>query len=85
LLKKTRVKILSTPTLLVLNNHPASIDVGTQVPVINSQATSINVPSTTGGAGIIPKRSVCKHRYHTKRTSYHRNQQLGKPKHIPGR
>ncbi|GAB6077915.1 secretin N-terminal domain-containing protein [Hydrogenobaculum acidophilum] len=51
--QKNKVKILSTPTLLVLNNHPASIDVGTQVPVINSQATSINVPSTTGGAGII--------------------------------
>ncbi|HEK25137.1 MAG TPA: type II secretion system protein GspD, partial [Hydrogenobaculum sp.] len=51
--QKNRVKILSTPTLLVLNNHQASIDVGTQVPVINSQATSINVPSTTGGAGII--------------------------------
>ncbi len=51
--QKNKVKILSTPTLLVLNNHPASIDVGTQVPVINSQATSINVPSPTGGAGII--------------------------------
>ncbi len=51
--QKNRVKILSTPTILVLNNHQASIDVGTQVPVVNSQATSINVPSATGGAGII--------------------------------
>jgi general secretion pathway protein D len=54
LAQQNKVKILSTPTLLVLNNHPASIDVGTQVPVINSQATSINVPNPSGtGAGII--------------------------------
>ncbi len=34
------LKVLSTPSLVVLDNQEASIDVGTQVPVLTSQATA---------------------------------------------
>lgn len=38
----TRVKVLSAPKLLVLNNHPAEIDVGDQVPILTQQAVSVS-------------------------------------------
>jgi general secretion pathway protein D len=35
------VKILSAPTVMVLNNHTASLDVGNQIPVATSSAVSV--------------------------------------------
>ncbi|HZH44667.1 MAG TPA: hypothetical protein VEY50_11355 [Lysobacter sp.] len=40
-----RVSILSTPRLLVKSGETASIDVGTEVPVITSQATAPDLPN----------------------------------------
>ena len=36
----TKVKVLSAPKLLVLNNHEADIEVGDQVPILTQQAVS---------------------------------------------
>jgi general secretion pathway protein D len=47
--KDSRVSILSTPRLLVKSGESASIDVGTEVPTITSQATS----SDLGMGGIL--------------------------------
>lgn len=48
----SRVSILSTPRLMVKSGESASIDVGTEVPIITSQATAPDLP-TTGGASIL--------------------------------
>lgn len=47
LASKNKAKILSTPTLMVLNNHVASINVGTQVPVVNNIVTPLTTSITT--------------------------------------
>lgn len=39
---KTNVKVLSTPSLVVLDNQTASLQVGDQVPVSTTQATIVN-------------------------------------------
>lgn len=39
----SRISILSNPSIMVKNGQSASIDVGTEVPVITSQSTSSNV------------------------------------------
>ena len=41
--KENRVNILSSPRLVVLDNHEATINVGTQVPVVTSEADTGNV------------------------------------------
>src|SRR5262249_2328819 len=40
----TKVKVLSAPQVMVLDNQPASLQVGQQVPVLTGQATSTLVP-----------------------------------------
>ncbi len=42
LARDRKVNILSTPSLVVLNNHEASIKVGDQVPIRTSQSTNTN-------------------------------------------
>ena len=37
----TKVKVISAPKLMVLNNQTASIEVGTQVPILTGSATSV--------------------------------------------
>ena len=37
----TKVKVLSAPTVMVLNNHTASLDVGDQIPVATSSSVSV--------------------------------------------
>lgn len=44
--RDSRVTILSTPRLLVKSGESASIDVGTEVPIITSQATAPDLPNT---------------------------------------
>ena len=44
---KTNVKVLSSPSLVVLDNQVASIQVGDQVPVSTTQATLVG-PTSTG-------------------------------------
>lgn len=46
--KDNRVTILSTPRLLVKSGDSASIDVGTEVPIITSQATAADLPNSGG-------------------------------------
>lgn len=48
----SRVAILSTPRLMVKSGESASIDVGSEVPIITSQATAPDLPSN-GGASIL--------------------------------
>lgn len=43
----TRVNILSTPRLMVRSGESASIDVGTEVPILTSQATASDLGGTT--------------------------------------
>lgn len=43
--RDSRVAILSTPRLLVKSGSSASIDVGTEVPIITSQATAPDLPT----------------------------------------
>ncbi len=45
----TQVKVLSTPSLVVMNNQQAAITVGTQVPVISTSI--VGVPGFGGGTG----------------------------------
>lgn len=40
----TDVKILSSPSLVVLENQPATLQVGDSVPITTTQATSVTVP-----------------------------------------
>lgn len=46
-----RVKILSTPRVLVTSGHEASIDVGTEVPTITAQTSSLQ--QTAGNSNIL--------------------------------
>lgn len=40
----TTVKVLSSPSLVVLDNHPATLQVGDQVPIATRSATSVDDP-----------------------------------------
>lgn len=51
--KDSRVSILSTPRLMVKSGETASIDVGTEVPIITSQATSVDLPNIDGDSSIL--------------------------------
>ena len=51
--KDSRVTILSTPRLMVKSGETASIDVGTEVPIITSQATAPDLPSQGGDSSIL--------------------------------
>ena len=44
----TNIKILSSPSLVVLNNQLAILEVGNQIPVTTSSATVINSATSTG-------------------------------------
>lgn len=51
--KDSRVSILSTPRILVKSGETASIDVGTEVPIVTSQATAPDLPSSGGTSSIL--------------------------------
>ena len=51
--RDSRVSILSTPRILVKSGETASIDVGTEVPIITSQATAPDLPSSGGNSSIL--------------------------------
>lgn len=51
--RDSRVSILSTPRLMVKSGETASIDVGTEVPIITSQATAPDLPSNDGNSSIL--------------------------------
>jgi general secretion pathway protein D len=51
--KDSRVTILSTPRIMVKSGETASIDVGTEVPIITSQATAADLPSSGGDGSIL--------------------------------
>ena len=51
--RDSRVSILSTPRILVKSGESASIDVGTEVPIITSQATAPDLPSSGGDSSIL--------------------------------
>lgn len=51
--KDSRVSILSTPRLLVKSGETASIDVGTEVPIVTSQATAPDLPNTGNTSSIL--------------------------------
>lgn len=51
--KDGRVSILSTPRIMVKSGESASIDVGTEVPIITSQATAPDLPSSGGNSSIL--------------------------------
>lgn len=46
--KDSRVSILSTPRLMVKSGETASIDVGTEVPIVTAQATAPDLPTNNG-------------------------------------
>ena len=43
-----KTNVISAPSLMVLNNQEASIQVGKQVPILSSQSTNTNSTSSTG-------------------------------------
>jgi general secretion pathway protein D len=51
--KDSRVSILSTPRLMVKSGETASIDVGTEVPIVTSQATAADLPTNNGNSSIL--------------------------------
>lgn len=51
--QKNLINILSTPRIMVLDNEEASINVGTEVPIVTSETTSSNVPATGNSSGIL--------------------------------
>ena len=51
--KDSRVSILSTPRLMVKSGETASIDVGTEVPIITAQATAPDLPTNDGNSSIL--------------------------------
>lgn len=66
LAKKSLVRVLSTPSLMVLDNHTASINVGDQVPIQSSQtiteggnvSTSIQYKDTGVALSVLPSVNV---------------------------
>jgi general secretion pathway protein D len=53
LAEKKYVNVLSNPKLLVLNNHSATINIGNQIPIITSQASSSELTSSSGTPTIL--------------------------------
>jgi general secretion pathway protein D len=51
LAEKSKINVISSPSLMVLNNHEASINVGDQVPVATSSSTNTNSLATDAGDG----------------------------------
>lgn len=51
--KDSRVTILSTPRVMVKSGEHANIDVGQEVPIITSQATLPDLPTTGGTSSIL--------------------------------
>ncbi len=51
--RDSRVSILSTPRILVKSGEGASIDVGTEVPIITSQATAADLPNSGNNSSIL--------------------------------
>jgi general secretion pathway protein D len=51
--KDSRVSILSTPRLMVKSGETASIDVGTEVPIVTAQATAADLPTNNGNSSIL--------------------------------
>ena len=51
--RDSRVTILSTPRLMVKSGETAAIDVGTEVPIITSQATRSDAPVFNGNSSIL--------------------------------
>ena len=49
LAEKKYINVLSNPKLLVLNNHSANINIGNQIPIITSQATTSDLGEGVGG------------------------------------
>jgi general secretion pathway protein D len=49
---KNKVDVISTPSLMVLNNQEASIQVGDEIPLRTSQSTSVT--NVTPSSGILP-------------------------------
>lgn len=49
-----RVNILSTPRVLVKSGSEANMEVGTEVPIVSSQATAADLNNTTGTTGTTP-------------------------------
>jgi general secretion pathway protein D len=47
LASESKLKVVSSPTMMVLDNHKASIRVGDQVPVRTSEATGLNTSATS--------------------------------------
>ncbi len=43
-----KTNVISAPSLMVLNNHEASIQVGKQVPILSSQSTNTNSANSNG-------------------------------------
>ena len=66
LAKKSLVRVLSTPSLMVLDNHTASINVGDQVPIQSSQtiteggniSTSIQYKDTGVALSVLPSVNI---------------------------
>lgn len=48
-----RITILQSPRLMVRSGETATIDVGSEVPVITSQGTASDLPNSDGGASIL--------------------------------
>lgn len=51
--RDSRVTILSTPRIMVKSGESASIDVGTEVPIVTQQATAADLPATGNQSSIL--------------------------------
>jgi len=47
--KKQLLNIVSRPKMLIMNNNTGSINVGTQVPIITSEVSAVDVPASSSG------------------------------------
>lgn len=50
---ENKINILSKPRIMVLDNHEATINIGTEVPIVSGEATAADVASTEGQPSIM--------------------------------
>ncbi len=50
---ENKINILSKPRIMVVDNHEATINIGTEVPIVSGEATAADVASTEGQPSIM--------------------------------
>lgn len=55
---KGNINVISSPSLMVLNNQEATIEVGTQIPILSSTLSGAGISSSTGSTGLVTNSQI---------------------------